>query len=129
MSRLQFHLQCSHDARCLLCASTVAAVHRILAKTPWDVPLTLHRVTFLSPRVPQSVGDTVGDSAARRRRLCGTDPYIPPGISLTQGARLPFVLTGHMTWRPCGACVVLYYYNHEWTGVSTGGGGLLLFDV
>ena len=42
-------------------ASMSSAIHRILAKTEWDVPSSLRWVVFLSPRLPQSFSDTVGD--------------------------------------------------------------------
>ena len=42
-------------------ASMSAAIHRILAKTEWDVARSLRWVVFLSPRLPQSFSDTVGD--------------------------------------------------------------------
>ena len=42
-------------------ASMSSAIHRILAKTEWDVPSSLRWVVFLSPRLPQSFFDTVGD--------------------------------------------------------------------
>ena len=42
-------------------ASMSSAIHRILAKTEWDVPSSLRWVVFPSPRLPQSFFDTVGD--------------------------------------------------------------------
>ena len=38
-----------------------AAVHRLLAKTPWDVERTLAWVIFIARRLPQSVANTVQD--------------------------------------------------------------------
>ena len=56
-------------------ASAVAAVHRVLATTPWDVPLSLCWIVFLSPRLPQSVSETAGDLLnwlSRSATWCGT---------------------------------------------------------
>ena len=47
-----------------VCASAIAAVHRVLARTQWDVPMSLRWVTFISSRLPQSLGDTVSDLLA-----------------------------------------------------------------
>ena len=42
-------------------ASAVAAVHWVLAKTPWDVPLSVRWVAYISSRLPQSIHDTISD--------------------------------------------------------------------
>ena len=42
-------------------ASATLAVHRVLTKTQWDVPLSTQWVAYISPRLPQSLQDTVCD--------------------------------------------------------------------
>ena len=42
-------------------ASITAAVHRVLAKTQWNVTMIVRWVSFLSPRLLQSLSDILGD--------------------------------------------------------------------
>ena len=42
-------------------ASATTAVHRILAKTQWSVPLSTRWVAFIASRLPLSLPDTVSD--------------------------------------------------------------------
>ena len=49
-------------------ASMQAAVHRLPAKTAWDVPSTLRWVLFVAPRLPESLGDSAQDLTAWLRR-------------------------------------------------------------
>ena len=42
-------------------ASATAAVHCMLAKTPWDLPLSAKWLAFISSRLPQSLPDTISD--------------------------------------------------------------------
>ena len=42
-------------------ASATTAVHRVLAKTSWDVPLSTGWEAFISVRLPQSFPDTIAD--------------------------------------------------------------------
>ena len=105
-------------------AFITAAVHCILAKTQWDVPLTVHWVSFLSPRLPQSPSDTVNDllvwlsRSATWHRSSYASWHIPHEGPCTASA-----VTGpQISWHSRGyrvPCLV----NRGWIGASTGGGG------
>ena len=49
-------------------ASATTAVHRVLAKTQWDVPLSTRWVAFIASHLPQSLPDTVSDLLSWLRR-------------------------------------------------------------
>ena len=103
-----------------MCASITAAVHCVLAKTQWDVSLTMRWVTFLSARLLQSLSDTVGDLLTWLSRSATWSSYLMR--VLAQG----FVLTGPWIFWRFRACPVDFLQTHGWTGESTGGGGLWL---
>ena len=76
-----------------------AAVHCLLAKTPWDVERTLDWVIPIARRLPQSVADTVQDlvvwlqrSANWHNSWCASWQ-----ISAIQDRAVNFVPIGHMT--------------------------------
>ena len=45
-------------------ASAIAAVHRVLARIEWDVPMSVWLITLISSHLPQSLYDTFSDLLA-----------------------------------------------------------------
>ena len=111
-------------------ASAAAAVHRVLAKTPSDVPLTLRWVAFFSPRLPQSVGDTVGDllSWLSQTAACNRPLYASWHIPGTGRCSAFCAQRSYDLAALQGPCSALSLQPQvDW--VYIGGGGLLLYDV
>ena len=105
--------------------SMQAAVHCLLAKTPYDVARTLVWILFIMRRLLQSLANTVQDLTGWLQWSVNWHRgwYASWHLSVPSGVLFDFWATGHLTYLLYCLSLVFSPSSCGWTGVSMGGGG------